>query len=231
MNTGLKTYTTLPLLALPALPPSLALVIVDLAILYAFITTRMLLPSAPRAPCFNSANITDFIENKIEQGRLFFLGLLVEIRNKTIKHCKVDELDLDSYAAFDDFVVFAFKTDQSAKTIEAINREKSFLANFIKDIRTLVKEYTELASVLNFKFDSKTTTKPLLSIPLKMLEVRSASKVEFRLLLSATNYKDEKEEEVKDTGAICKIIAFARIPKTQLKLFINTGINVRPLRT
>ncbi|EKD14519.1 hypothetical protein MBM_07240 [Drepanopeziza brunnea f. sp. 'multigermtubi' MB_m1] len=49
--------------------------------------------------------------SKTEQSRLFFLGLLVGIRNKTIKHYKVDELDLDFYAAFDDFVAFAFKTD------------------------------------------------------------------------------------------------------------------------
>ncbi|EKD21298.1 hypothetical protein MBM_00411 [Drepanopeziza brunnea f. sp. 'multigermtubi' MB_m1] len=86
--------------------------------------------------------------SKTEQGRLFLFGLPVGIRNKTIKHYKIDELDLDSYAAFDDFAAFAFKTDQSAKTIEAINREKSFLANFTKDIRTLVKEHTKLASVL-----------------------------------------------------------------------------------
>ncbi|EKD21778.1 hypothetical protein MBM_00891 [Drepanopeziza brunnea f. sp. 'multigermtubi' MB_m1] len=228
MNTGLKIYTTLLPPALLALPPSLALVIIDLAILYAFITTRMPLLGAPRAPCFNNANITDFIENKTEQGRLFFLGLPVGIRNKTIKYYKVDELDLDFYAAFDDFVAFVLKTDQSAKIIEAMNRKKSLLANFTKDIRTLVKEHTELASVLDLslKFDSKTTTKPLSSIPLKMPEVKSASEVEFRLLLSATDHKDEEEEEVKDTGTRCKTIAFARTPKTQLKLFINTGISV-----
>ncbi|EKD15135.1 hypothetical protein MBM_06896 [Drepanopeziza brunnea f. sp. 'multigermtubi' MB_m1] len=63
--------------------------------------------------------------SKTEQGRLFFFGLPVGIRNKTIKHYKVDELDLDSYAVFDDFVAFAFKTDQSARTIEAMNREKA----------------------------------------------------------------------------------------------------------
>ncbi|EKD16285.1 hypothetical protein MBM_05579 [Drepanopeziza brunnea f. sp. 'multigermtubi' MB_m1] len=49
--------------------------------------------------------------SKTEQGRLFFFGLPVGIRNKTIKHYKVDELDLDSYTAFDDFAAFAFKTD------------------------------------------------------------------------------------------------------------------------
>ncbi|EKD16340.1 hypothetical protein MBM_05634 [Drepanopeziza brunnea f. sp. 'multigermtubi' MB_m1] len=38
-----------------------------------------------------------------------------------------------------------------------------------------------------------------------MPEVKSASKEEFRLLLSATDYKDEEEEEVKDTKAKCKI--------------------------
>ncbi|EKD14771.1 hypothetical protein MBM_06982 [Drepanopeziza brunnea f. sp. 'multigermtubi' MB_m1] len=173
--------------------------------------------------------------SKTEQGRLFFFGLLVGIRNKTIKH--------------------------------SINREKSLLANFTKDIRTLVKEHTELASVLesakkalvvipftreprftsekkeinksltqlpdalfnpNFKFDSKTATKPLLNIPLKMLEVKSASKEEFRLLLSATDYKDEEKEEVEDTGARCKIVASARTPKTQLKLFINTRMSYQP---
>ncbi|EKD20759.1 hypothetical protein MBM_01441 [Drepanopeziza brunnea f. sp. 'multigermtubi' MB_m1] len=217
MNTGLKIYTTLLLLAPFALPPSLALVMVDLVIFYAFITTRMLLLSAPKALCFNSANIIDFIEkyeetynnfsilkddrfiklfcycdnlrkedsvaflrefamqerdindlknyyrtffrvfekltlihflSKTEQSRLFLFGLLVGIRNKTIKHCKVDELDLDSYAAFDDFAAFAFKTDQSVKTIEAMNREKSLLVNFIKDIRTLIKKHIKLVSVL-----------------------------------------------------------------------------------
>ncbi|EKD16076.1 hypothetical protein MBM_06087 [Drepanopeziza brunnea f. sp. 'multigermtubi' MB_m1] len=314
MNTGLKIYTTLLPFAPLALPLSLALVIIDLAILHAFMTTRMLLLSAPRAPCFSSTNITDFIEkyeetysiaflqefamqerdvndlknycrtffrvserlismhllSKTEQSRLFLLGLPVGIRNKTIKHYKVDELDLDSYAAFDDFVAFALKTDQSAKTIEAINRKKSFLANFTKDIRTLIKEHTEPASVLEFakkalvvvpftrklrftsekkgidktksltqlldvlsnlslKFDSKTTTKPLLSIPLKMPEVRSASEVEFRLLLSATDYKDEEEEKVENTKTKCKTMAFARTPKTQLKLFINTEMSPKEL--
>ncbi|EKD18054.1 hypothetical protein MBM_03826 [Drepanopeziza brunnea f. sp. 'multigermtubi' MB_m1] len=143
--------------------------------------------------------------SKTEQSRLFFFGLLVGIRNKTIKHY----------------------------------------------IRTLVKEHTELASVLESvkkalivvpftrelrftskkkeidKFDSKTATKPLLNIPLKMLEVRSASEEEFKLLLSATDYKDEEEEEVKDTGARCKIIASTRIPKTQFKLFINIGMSYK----
>ncbi|EKD15142.1 hypothetical protein MBM_06903 [Drepanopeziza brunnea f. sp. 'multigermtubi' MB_m1] len=325
MNTGLKIYIIpLPLASL-ALLLSLALVIVDLAIFYAFMTIRMLLLSALRALCFNDANIIDFIEkyeetyndfnifkddrfiklfryydnfrkeikdsiaflrefamqerdindlknycrtffrvferltlmhllSKTEQSRLFFFGLLVGIRNKTIKHYKVDELDLNSYAAFDDFAAFAFKTDQSAKTIEAINRKKSFLTNFTKDIRTLVKEHTELASVLKSakkalvvmpfireprftnekkeinKFDSKTATKPLSNIPLKMLEVKSASEEKFRLLLSATDYKDEEEEEVKDTGARCKIIAFAKTPETQLKLFINTEMSIRLLK-
>ncbi|EKD15151.1 hypothetical protein MBM_06367 [Drepanopeziza brunnea f. sp. 'multigermtubi' MB_m1] len=275
INTGLKIYT-IPLPFAPLAPSlSFALVIVDFAILHAFIITRMLLLSALRALCFSNTNITDFIENKTEQSRLFFFGLLVGIRNKTIKYYKVDELDLDFYTAFDDFAAFAFKTDQSAKTIEVINRKKSFLANFTKDIRTLVKEHTELASVLksvkkalvvmpftrelrftmrsiielitsktksltqlpdalfnlNFKFDSKTATKPLLNIPLKMLEIKSASKEEFRLLLSTTDYKDEEKEKVEDTRAKCKIIAFARTPKTQLKLLINTGISIRPSKT
>ncbi|EKD16959.1 hypothetical protein MBM_04536 [Drepanopeziza brunnea f. sp. 'multigermtubi' MB_m1] len=265
INIGLKISTTLLLLTLSALLPGLAPIIVDLAILYAFMITRMLLLSASKAPCFNNANITDFIENKTEQSRLFLLGLPVGIRNKTIKHYKVDELDLNSYAAFDDFVAFAFKTDQSVKTIEAMNREKSLLANFTKDIRTLVKKHTELASVLksakkalvivpftrklrftsekeridksltqlldalsnlSLKFDSKTTTKPLLSIPLKMPEVKSASKVKFKLLLSATNHKNEKKKKVKDTRARCKIVASTRTPRTQLKLLINTEMNL-----
>ncbi|EKD11948.1 hypothetical protein MBM_09888 [Drepanopeziza brunnea f. sp. 'multigermtubi' MB_m1] len=255
INIGLKIYTTPFPLAPFALLSSLALVIVDFAIFHAFMTTRMLLLGALKASCFSDANITDFIENKTEQSRLFLLGLLVGIRNKTIKHYKVDELDLDSYTAFDNFAAFAFKTDQSAKTIEAMNREKSFLANFIKDIRTLVKEHIELASVfksvkkalvivpfirkLRFtnekkeidKFDSKTATKLLSNIPLKMPEVKSASKEEFRLLLSVTNHKDEEEKKVEDTGAKCKIIAFARTPRTQLKLFINIEISVRLLKT
>ncbi|EKD16643.1 hypothetical protein MBM_05112 [Drepanopeziza brunnea f. sp. 'multigermtubi' MB_m1] len=63
-----------------------------------------------------------------------------------------------------------------------------------------------------------------------MPEVKSASEVEFRLLLSATDHKDEEEEEVKDTGTRCKTIAFARTPRTQLKLLINTGIKVASVK-
>ncbi|KAJ5037186.1 uncharacterized protein L3040_007366 [Drepanopeziza brunnea f. sp. 'multigermtubi'] len=78
MNTGLKIYTTPPPLAPPAPPPGLALVIVDLAILYAFMTTRMPLPGAPRAPCFSGANITDFIEKYEETCEDF--GILQDDR-------------------------------------------------------------------------------------------------------------------------------------------------------
>ncbi|EKD12346.1 hypothetical protein MBM_09521 [Drepanopeziza brunnea f. sp. 'multigermtubi' MB_m1] len=185
MNTGLKIYTTPLPLAFLALLPSLTLVIVDLAIFHAFMTTRMLLLSALRAFCFSSANITDFIE-------------------------KYEE-------TCDDFSIF--KDDRLMRSI-------------IELITSKTKSLTQLLDALfnlNFKFDSKTATKPLLNIPLKMLEIRSASKKEFKLLLSVTDHKDEEKEEVEDTKVKCKIIAFARTSKTQLKLLINTGISINTL--
>ncbi|EKD16756.1 hypothetical protein MBM_05225 [Drepanopeziza brunnea f. sp. 'multigermtubi' MB_m1] len=267
INTGPKIYTTPPPLAPLILLSSLALIIIDPAIFHAFITTRMPLPDALRAPCFNSANIIDFIE-KYEKTCNDFSIL------KDDRYQRLEKLLSHLLSGLRKAYFYALLKQDRIKPLvpsRIARRNPKQNNQALQDIRTLVKEHTEPASVLksakkalvvvpftreprftnkkeeidktksltqlldalfnlNLKFDSKTATKPLLSIPLKMLEVKSASKEEFRLLLSATNYKDEEKKEVKDTRARCKIIASAKTPKTQLKLFINTGMSVKLLK-
>ncbi|CAL3971036.1 unnamed protein product [Diplocarpon coronariae] len=60
------------------------------------------------------------ILSKVERGRLFLLGLPTSLRNKIIKHFKINKQDLITFALFKEFSAFALKSDLNKRTINAI---------------------------------------------------------------------------------------------------------------
>ncbi|CAL3966155.1 unnamed protein product [Diplocarpon coronariae] len=132
----------------PCIRPGSPPVETNKAIMAAFkaITNHFPLPGSPGAPYFTGANITDFLEQyeeTFERGRLFLLGLPTGLRNKIIKHFKVDERDPVTYAQFEDFSTFALKADLSERTIEAMEKEKEPTSSFTKDLKSLVQEHSK----------------------------------------------------------------------------------------
>ncbi|CAL3962885.1 unnamed protein product [Diplocarpon coronariae] len=83
------------------------------------------------------------ILSEVERGRLFLLGLPTGLRNKTIKHYKIDERDPITYAQFEDFSAFALKSDLGERTTEAMEKEKAPTASFTKDLKSLVQEHSK----------------------------------------------------------------------------------------
>ncbi|CAL3966481.1 unnamed protein product [Diplocarpon coronariae] len=91
--------------------------------------------------------INQKILSEVERGRLFLLGLPTGLRNKIIKHFKVDERDPVTYAQFEDFSTFALKADLSERTIEAMEKEKEPTSSFTKDLKSLVQEHSKALEV------------------------------------------------------------------------------------
>ncbi|CAL3963100.1 unnamed protein product [Diplocarpon coronariae] len=91
--------------------------------------------------------ISQKILSEVERGRLFLLGLPTGLRNKIIKHFRIDEQDPVTFASFEEFSAFALKSDLSERTIDAMEQEKAPTPSYTKDLKSLVQEHSKALEV------------------------------------------------------------------------------------
>ena len=78
--------------------------------------------------------------SEVDQGRLFLIGLPQSVRDKVIKHFKVDDLDPDTYRNYSTFRDFVLKATKSEQTIQALQLQKEPTPAYTREIQGLVRE-------------------------------------------------------------------------------------------